>query len=186
MTLEEIKKTGSKEDILKYRTDCVKKALKEYREQMHNTTQSELQAHVIQSALDNDTNTVIATAQVKKSCETCKHDELFGCPSFIHDRCENYSEWEQADGEYITQSAGDEIRQKNYDLISRQAVLDTEYQVKVINDIEYVMLSEVQMKVRRMPSVAIPNKTIKCPHCEYVIVVVSSDFICPCCGEKMD
>ena len=37
------------------------------------------------------------------------------------------------------------------DLISRQAVLDTEYQVKVINDIEYVMLSEVQMKVRKLP-----------------------------------
>lgn len=32
-----------------------------------------------------------------KSCDTCKHDEAFGCPSFIHDRCENYSEWEQAD-----------------------------------------------------------------------------------------
>lgn len=34
-----------------------------------------------------------------KSCDTCKHDEAFGCPSFIHDRCENYSEWEQAESE---------------------------------------------------------------------------------------
>lgn len=35
--------------------------------------------------------------QTEKSCDTCKHDEAFGCPSFIHDRCESYSEWEQAD-----------------------------------------------------------------------------------------
>lgn len=39
------------------------------------------------------------------------------------------------------------------DCISRQAVLNTEYQVKIINDIEYVMLSEVQMKMRKLPSV---------------------------------
>lgn len=39
------------------------------------------------------------------------------------------------------------------DVVSRQAVLDTEYQVKIINDIEYVMLSEVQMKMRKLPSV---------------------------------
>jgi hypothetical protein len=42
------------------------------------------------------------------------------------------------------------------DCVSRQAVLDTEYQIKKINDIEYVMLSEVQMKIRKMPSVT-PN-----------------------------
>jgi hypothetical protein len=39
------------------------------------------------------------------------------------------------------------------DCISRQAVLNTEYRVKIINDIEYVMLSEVQMKMRKLPSV---------------------------------
>ena len=39
------------------------------------------------------------------------------------------------------------------DCISREAVLDTEYQIKEINGIEYVMLSEVQMKIRKMPSV---------------------------------
>lgn len=39
------------------------------------------------------------------------------------------------------------------DAISREAVLNTEYQVKIINDIEYVMLSEVQMKIRKMPPV---------------------------------
>ena len=38
------------------------------------------------------------------------------------------------------------------DLISRQAAIDCEYQVKIINDIEYVMLSEVQMKMRNLPS----------------------------------
>ena len=37
------------------------------------------------------------------------------------------------------------------DLISRQAAIDCEYQVKIINDIEYVMLSEVQMKMRKLP-----------------------------------
>ena len=37
------------------------------------------------------------------------------------------------------------------DAISRGAVLNTEYQVKEINGIEYVMLSEVQMKIRKMP-----------------------------------
>lgn len=42
--------------------------------------------------------------------------------------------------------------------ISREAVLDTEYQIKEINGIEYVMLSEVQMKIRKMPSV-IPKYT---------------------------
>lgn len=38
------------------------------------------------------------------------------------------------------------------DLISRQDAIDCEYQVKIINDIEYVMLSEVQMKMRKLPS----------------------------------
>ena len=38
------------------------------------------------------------------------------------------------------------------DTIYRQAAIDCEYQVKIINDIEYVMLSEVQMKMRKLPS----------------------------------
>ena len=42
------------------------------------------------------------------------------------------------------------------DLISRQATIDCKYQVKIINDIEYVMLSEVQMKMRKLPS-ALPE-----------------------------
>ena len=48
------------------------------------------------------------------------------------------------------------------DLISRQAAIDCEYQVKIINDIEYVMLSEVQMKMRKLPS-AQPERT--CVNC---------------------
>lgn len=47
------------------------------------------------------------------------------------------------------------------DLISRQAAIDCEYQVKIINDIEYVMLSEVQMKMRKLPS-AQPVQWIPC------------------------
>lgn len=38
------------------------------------------------------------------------------------------------------------------DVIYREAAIDCEYQVKIINDIEYVMLSEVQMKMRKLPS----------------------------------
>lgn len=44
------------------------------------------------------------------------------------------------------------------DVISRQAVLDTEYQIKDINGVEYVMLSEVQMKMRKLPSVTPTQK----------------------------
>ena len=43
------------------------------------------------------------------------------------------------------------------DLISRQAAIDCEYQVKIINDIEYVMLSEVQMKMRKLSSADRPQ-----------------------------
>ena len=49
-------------------------------------------------------------------------------PSEIAEKCGIQA---QADGEYITQSAGDEIRQKNYDLISRQAAIDK------MQDLEY-------------------------------------------------
>ncbi len=47
------------------------------------------------------------------------------------------------------------------DAISRKAVLDAEYQTKTINNIEYVMLSEVQMKMRKLPSVTPKQKTGK-------------------------
>ena len=48
------------------------------------------------------------------------------------------------------------------DLISRQAAIDCEYQVKIINDIEYVMLSEVQMKMRKLPSAQPEQRWIPC------------------------
>ena len=51
------------------------------------------------------------------------------------------------------------------DLISRQASIDCEYQVKIINYIEYVMLSEVQMKMRKLPSAQ--PEIIRCKDCEY-------------------
>ena len=51
------------------------------------------------------------------------------------------------------------------DLISRQAAIDCEYQVKIINDIEYVMLSEVQMKMRKLPSAQ--PEIIRCRDCKY-------------------
>lgn len=48
------------------------------------------------------------------------------------------------------------------DLIDRQAAIDCEYQVKIINDIEYVMLSEVQMKMRKLPSAQPEQRWIPC------------------------
>lgn len=89
------------------------------------------------------------------------------------------------------------------DAVSRQAVLDTEYQIKEINGIEYVMLSEVQMKIRKMPSVrpqepktgewiALESRfelgdRLKCSECGQVFVV--GDYVsrkyCPNCGAKM-
>ena len=51
------------------------------------------------------------------------------------------------------------------DLISRHAAIDCEYQVKIINDIEYVMLSEVQMKMRKLPSAQ--PEIIRCKDCQW-------------------
>ena len=71
------------------------------------------------------------------------------------------------------------------DLISRQAAIDCEYQVKIINDIEYVMLSEVQMKMRKLPSaqperinghwveIASSNHTYKCSVCGRLLVNIT-------------
>ena len=85
------------------------------------------------------------------------------------------------------------------DLISRQAAIDCEYQVKIINDIEYVMLSEVQMKMRKLPS-AEPKrgKWMKEDrgHVEYCAVCDQCGFdwiwsdreyfkFCPNCGADM-
>ena len=48
------------------------------------------------------------------------------------------------------------------DLISRQEAIDCEYQVKIINGIEYVMLSEVQMKMRKLPSAQAERTCVNC------------------------
>ena len=50
------------------------------------------------------------------------------------------------------------------DSISRQAALDFDYIVKTINDVEYVMLSEVQMKLRKLPSAQ--AEIIRCKDCK--------------------
>lgn len=42
---------------------------------------------------------------------------------------------------------------KNDDAISKQNILNAKYQIKEINGVEYVMLSEVQMKIRNAPSI---------------------------------
>ena len=83
------------------------------------------------------------------------------------------------------------------DLISRQAAIDCEYQVKIINDIEYVMLSEVQMKMRKLPSAEPERKKgtwihqtkfgrIECDQCGKVYrnSFTQKNF-CPNCGADM-
>ena len=73
------------------------------------------------------------------------------------------------------------------DVVSRQAALDTEYQIKEINGIEYVMLSEVQMKMRKLPSVR-PQEP-KTGHWIAVvdkwgdIVTTVNGYKCSECGE---
>ena len=86
------------------------------------------------------------------------------------------------------------------DLISRQAAIDCEYQVKTINDIEYVMLSEVQMKMRKLPSAQPERKRGKwkpyrcdmyeCSECGYIYTELTDRHkcganYCPNCGEDM-
>ena len=85
------------------------------------------------------------------------------------------------------------------DAVSRKAVLDTEYQIKDINGVEYVMLSEVQMKMRKLPSVTQKSGkwilTIEdwnkwtCSNCGYVkrtdIHVNIGWKYCPNCGCRM-
>ena len=77
----------------------------------------------------------------------------------------------------------------NDDTISRQAAIDCEYQVKIINDIEYVMLSEVQMKMRKLPSAqadpcedAVRNQPSAEPLTAYVISDEDGNIKCSNCG----
>lgn len=88
------------------------------------------------------------------------------------------------------------------DVISRQAAIDCEYQVKIINDIEYVMLSEVQMKMRKLPSAEPERKTGRwemkhdpygffdeipvCSECGCTTKMREVYNFCPNCGAKME
>ena len=87
------------------------------------------------------------------------------------------------------------------DVISRKAALNTKYQIKEINGVEYVMLSEVQMKIRKLPSVKSIKRyqTIKhikldmcedliwyCPNCRaYDYHYANIINFCPNCGADM-
>lgn len=88
------------------------------------------------------------------------------------------------------------------DLINRQKAIDLEYIVKDINGVDYVMLSEVQMKLRKMPSAQpererikwIPHKSVfggldervyTCDKCGYNIGFHVENF-CPNCGGKYE
>lgn len=128
----------------------------------------------VQKCIDDLPSVAIPSAEPKtvKSCDTCKHDEAFGCPSFIYDRCENYSEWEQADGEYI-------LKKDVMCCIGQTSVH-----------------SELARKLRELPSVAIPSAEPQTGHwkkysfnwmCDQCNRLVSerSDY-CPHCGAKMD
>jgi hypothetical protein len=110
----------------------------------------------------------------------------------------------QADGEYITQSAGDEIRQKNYDSISRQAVLDYIYNDLGLGDEENGKDLERQMDlvvsykyVKSLPPVTPQPKTghwidrdvydadrWKCSECGRTEPY--KENYCPKCGAKMN
>ena len=53
----------------------------------------------------------------------------------------------------LVRKAFEKIEEPCTDAVSRQAAIGLEYIVKNINGVDYVMLSEVQMKLRKMPSV---------------------------------
>lgn len=109
----------------------------------------------------------------------------------------------QADGEYITQSAGDEIRQKNYDLISRQAVLDNLSELNAISFYEAQEDSkeayyEIRQAIKNLPSVKPQEPTghwivhpkgiyahLICDKCLSNAPYDCRTDYCPNCGAKM-
>ena len=118
---------------------------------------------------------------------------------------------EQADGEYITQSAGDEIRQKNYDSISRHAVnVLVDELARAISDERCCMsrgrsTATIMQDILDLPPVKPQEKTgywyiderpesdrkIICSNCEQPIFKyhkIDFDYrpkYCPNCGVKM-
>ena len=102
----------------------------------------------------------------------------------------------QADGEYITQSAGDEIRQKNYDLISRQAVLESIknlYPNMPVMDIfgarlkwleKYAPYLECENAVEHLPSITLQERT---GHWIKITKgALREKYICSECGRQIE
>lgn len=115
----------------------------------------------IDIALVADAIEALSQEPTEICCATCKHERL----DDINYKCEFQNEClvEGKRGKYEFAYAKYEPiveQQPCDDAISREAVMNTEYQVKIINDIEYVMLSEVQMKIRKMPPVTQKSETI--------------------------
>lgn len=122
-----------------------------------------------------------------RDCENCKHHKEVCKDGIFYHSCESWDcEFEPCEP----------VRNPDQlDCVNRQAVLDTEYQTIDINGVEYVMLSEVQMKMRKLPSVSSSEKTghwvfdevldrhYYCSECKSMGV----DYwdYCPNCGAKM-
>lgn len=114
-----------------------------------------------------------------KSCDTCKHDEAFGCPSFIHDRCENYSEWEQAD-----KSKGKALEQEPINKTVQKAYEDGKKDGYVQAKVEQEKTGHWIEGKYRDDDIRYNDSSYKCDKCGRIV-----DFkenFCPNCGAKMD
>jgi hypothetical protein len=128
--------------------------------------------------VDGITPTVVAQADGEKTCGTCRNEDTYHCAE-----CENKSDYEQsqADGEYILKK-------------------------DVMGCIGQTSLHwELTRKLRKLPSVAIPNKTghwieqidheencrtLICSNCDRPALHDEDSIwkhkFCPHCGAKMD
>lgn len=105
MTLEEIKKTGDKKAILKYRTQCAKDSVKEYREQMRDATPEE------RESVDAYIKSISKPTGVD-------FDSLSDSQTIHHLTDKAYSEL------CLLAAKGREALQPSGDLIQRQAAID--------------------------------------------------------------
>lgn len=102
MTLEEIKKTGDKKAILKYRTQCAKDSVKEYREQMRDATPEEQEAvdrYIKSISKPTGINVFDFYEDEEKSCNNCKHHLKFMCKKW--ETCHDYSDWELNELDFV-------------------------------------------------------------------------------------
>ena len=109
--------------------------------------------------VDGITPTVMAQADVEKTCGTCRNEDTYHCAE-----CENKSDYEQsqADGEYILKK-------------------------DVMGCIGQTSLHwELARKLRKLPSVAIPSAEPKEGH--WIIIDDCEKFIAKCseCGQIED